>query len=220
MKKYSIALSILCTGIFLCFLTSTFTVREVSSPLAKEVLRLHVLANSDSAEDQALKLKVKSAIVEALSSALPDTADKSETYEWVADHLTELEQTATQVITAEGYTYPVTATCETVWFPNKAYGDMVFPCGYYDALRVCIGNADGANWWCVLYPQLCFVDLTCGIVPDESKAKLQSVLDEDDYNRLFTDDARIVVKFKLLEWLGKLFTSLSACPAVPSVPHR
>ena len=206
MKKYSIALSILCTGIFLCFLTSAFTVREASSPLAKEVFRLHVLANSDSPEDQALKLKVKTAILETLSSSLPDTADKSETGAWVADHLSQLEQAAAQVIASEGYTSPVTATCETAWFPNKTYGDMVFPCGYYEALRVCIGNADGANWWCVLYPQLCFVDLTCGIVPDESKTKLQNVLAEDDYNCLFTDNARIVVKFKLLEWLGELFS--------------
>ena len=113
MKKYSIALSILCTGIFLCFLTSAFTVREASSPLAKEVFRLHVLANSDSPEDQALKLKVKTAILETLSSSLPDTADKSETGAWVADHLSQLEQAAAQVIASEGYTYPVTATCET-----------------------------------------------------------------------------------------------------------
>ena len=96
--------------------------------------------------------------------------------------------------------------CETTWFPNRTYGDMTFPCGYYDALRVCIGDAEGANWWCVLYPPLCFVDLTCGVVPDESKEKLQTVLDEDDYNSLFSNDTQIVVKFKLFEWLGELFS--------------
>ena len=206
MKKYSIALSILCTGIFLCLVTSRFTVKEVSTPLAEQVLRLHVLANSDSDEDQALKLKVKSAIVDELSPVLSDTTDKAAACRWVSANLDELQNVAAQVIAAEGYDYPVTVACETVWFPNKTYGDMTFPCGYYDALRVCIGKAEGANWWCVLYPPLCFVDLTCGVVPDESRDKLQTVLDEDDYNSLFTEDAQGVVKFNIFEWLGNLFS--------------
>lgn len=206
MKKYSIALSLLCAGIFLCFVTSTFTVKEVSTPLANEVLRLHVLANSDSAEDQALKLKVKAAIVDAMSPVLSETTGKAEACAWASANLDELQTIAGNVISSEGYDYPVTVACETVWFPNKTYGDMTFPCGYYDALRVCIGDAEGANWWCVLYPPLCFVDLTCGVVPDESKEKLQTVLDEDDYNSLFSKDAQVVVKFKIFEWLGELFS--------------
>ena len=206
MKKYSIALWILCAGIFFCFVTSTLTVKEVSTPLAEEVLRLHVLANSDSDEDQALKLKVKAAIVEALSPILYETTGKAAACEWVSANLTKLRTIADQVIADEGYDYPVTVACETTWFPNKTYGDMTFPCGYYDALRVCIGDADGANWWCVLYPPLCFVDLTCAVVPDESKEKLQTVLDEDEYNSLFSESAQVVVKFKLFEWLGELFS--------------
>lgn len=205
MKKYKIALLILCTGIFLCFVTSRFTVREVSTPLAKQVLRLHVLANSDSHEDQALKLKVKAAIVEALSPVLSETSDKAAACAWVSANLDELQIIAAQVIADEGYSYPVTVACETVWFPNKTYGDMTFPCGYYDALRVCIGEADGANWWCVLYPPLCFVDLTCGVVPDESKEKLETVLDEDDYNSLFEPESKPVIRFKLFDWLRDLF---------------
>ncbi len=205
MKKYSTALIILCSGIFLCFTASRFTVREVSTPLAKEVLRLHVLANSDSDEDQALKLKVKAAIVDALSPVLSDTDNKAEACRRVSGHLDELQAVAARVIAREGYHYPVTVSCETTWFPNKTYGDMTFPCGYYDALRVCIGNADGANWWCVLYPPLCFVDLTCGTVPEESREKLQTVLDEDDYNSLFSGEQRPVVKFRIFEWLSELF---------------
>ncbi|MBQ8812977.1 MAG: stage II sporulation protein R [Lachnospiraceae bacterium] len=205
MKKYTIALSILCTGILLCLVTSRFTVKEVSTPLAEQVLRLHVLANSDSDEDQALKLNVKSAIVDALSPVLSDTTEKAAACQWVSANLDELQTIAAQVIADEGYDYPVTVACETVWFPNKTYGDMTFPCGYYDALRVCIGEAVGANWWCVLYPPLCFVDLTCGVVPDESKDKLQTVLDEDNYNNLFAEDGQVVVRFRILEWLGELF---------------
>lgn len=205
MKKYNLALLILCTGIFLCAVTAKFTVKEVSTPLAKEVLRLHVLANSDSDEDQALKLKVKAAVVDALSPVLSDVTDKAAACRWVNAHLDELQQIAAQVIAGEGYDYPVTVACETVWFPNKTYGDMTFPCGYYDSLRVCIGEADGANWWCVLYPPLCFVDLTCGVVPDESREKLETVLDEDDYNSLFKENAKPVIRFKILDWLFSLF---------------
>jgi len=205
MKQYKIAFLILCTGLFLCPLTSRLTVREVTTPLAKEVLRLHVLANSDSAEDQALKLKVKSAIVDALTPIMSDTTAKAEACDWVSAHMTELNAVATSVIAAEGYTYPVTVACETVWFPDKTYGDMTFPCGYYDALRVCIGDADGQNWWCVLYPPLCFIDLTHGVVPDESKEKLETVLDEDDYNSLFDTNPKPVIRFRIVEWFLGLF---------------
>ena len=205
MKKYSIALTVLCSGIFLCLIAPRFTVREASTPLAREVLRLHVLANSDSDEDQALKLKVKSAVVDTLSPALPGTADKAAACRWVSENLDRLEAAAAGVIAAEGYDYPVTVSCETAWFPNKTYGNMLFPCGYYDALRVCIGDAKGSNWWCVLYPPLCFVDLTCGVVPEASREKLQAVLDEDDYNSLFSGEGRPVIRFRILEWLSGLF---------------
>ncbi len=205
MKNNKIALLILCVGILLCPLTSHLTVREVSTPLAKEVLRLHVLANSDSDEDQALKLKVKSAIVDALSPIMSETTKKAEACTWVSTHMDELESVAATVIAAEGYTYPVSVACETVWFPDKTYGDMTFPCGYYDALRVCIGEAEGQNWWCVLYPPLCFVDLTYGVVPDESKDKLHTVLDEDDYLDLFNNDQRPRVRFRIVDWFLSLF---------------
>lgn len=206
MKKDKIALLILCAGLLLCPITSHLTVREVTLPLAKEVLRLHVLANSDSAEDQILKLKVKSAIVDALDPIMSDTTAKADACAWVAAHMDELKAVATSVIAAEGYTYPVSVACETVWFPDKTYGDMTFPAGYYDALRVCIGEADGQNWWCVLYPPLCFIDLTHGTVPDESKEKLETVLDEDDYNSLFETESRPRVRFRIIDWFIELFS--------------
>lgn len=205
MKKYKIALLILCAGILLCPITSHLTVKEVTMPLAKEVLRLHVLANSNSDEDQTLKLKVKSAIVDALDPIMSDTTQKAEACDWVSAHMDELESIAAEVIANEGYTYPVSVSCETVWFPDKTYGDMTFPSGYYDALRVLIGEADGQNWWCVLYPPLCFVDLTYGVVPDESKEKLETVLDEDDYNSLFDTNSKPVVRFRIVEWFLGLF---------------
>jgi len=206
MNLNRIALLILCAALMLCPLTAHLTVKEVSMPLAKEVFRLHVLANSDSDEDQALKLKVKSAIVDSLSPIMSETAGKPEAQEWISAHMAELQTIAASVIAAEGYAYPVTVACETVWFPDKLYGDMTFPHGYYDALRVCIGEAEGQNWWCVLYPPLCFIDLTHGVVPDESKEKLETVLDEDDYNSLFEENSKPVVRFRIVEWFLGLFS--------------
>ena len=206
MNLNRIALLILCAALMLCPLTAHLTVKEVSMPLGKEVFRLHVLANSDSDEDQALKLKVKSAIVDSLSPIMSETAGKPEAQEWISAHMAELQTIAASVIAAEGYAYPVTVACETVWFPDKLYGDMTFPHGYYDALRVCIGEAEGQNWWCVLYPPLCFIDLTHGVVPDESKEKLETVLDEDDYNSLFEENSKPVVRFRIVEWFLGLFS--------------
>jgi len=206
MNLNRIALLILCAALMLCPLTAHLTVKEVSMPLAKEVFRLHVLANSDSDEDQALKLKVKSAIVDSLSPIMSETAGKPEAQKWISAHIAELQTVAASVIAAEGYAYPVTVACETVWFPDKLYGDMTFPHGYYDALRVCIGEAEGQNWWCVLYPPLCFIDLTHGVVPDESKEKLETVLDEDNYNSLFDTNSKPVVRFRIVEWFLGLFS--------------
>ena len=206
MNLNRIALLILCAALMRCPLTAHLTVKEVSMPLAKEVFRLHVLANTDSDDDQALKLKVKSAIVDSLSPIMSKAPGKAEARKWISDHMEELQTVAAAVITAEGYDYPVTVACETVWFPDKIYGDMTFPHGYYDALRVCIGEAAGQNWWCVLYPPLCFIDLTHGVVPDESKEKLETVLDEDDYNSLFDTESRPRVRFRIIDWFIELFS--------------
>ena len=149
--------------------------------IASEVLRFHVLAHSDSAEDQALKLRVKDTILAFMKKELPEASNKSESEQWVVENLARIENVARNVVRKEGYDYSVEANLQECKFPNKTYGDITFPAGTYDALRVEIGEAKGQNWWCVLYPNLCFTDAIHAIVPKEGKDDLEEVLNEEAY---------------------------------------
>lgn len=154
--------------------------------LAGEVLRFHVLANSDRQEDQELKMRVKEKILCYMKDQLPDAKSIEMTREWTGSHKQELEKVAKQEIEQAGYDYPVSVTLTTDYFPEKTYGDITFPAGNYEALRVEIGKAMGHNWWCVLYPNLCFIDAVHAVVPEEGKEQLQSVLDEEAYEMVTT----------------------------------
>ncbi|WP_461811741.1 stage II sporulation protein R [Faecalimonas sp.] len=156
-------------------------VEKTQEKLAEEVLRFHVLANSDSKEDQKLKLKVKEDILVYLKQKLPNARSVEEAKKWTGSHEKDLEQVAEKRIREEGYFYSVKAKLTESYFPQKTYGDVTFPAGKYEALRIKIGRAKGHNWWCVLYPNLCFIDATNAIVPKKSKLKLKSVLDEEEY---------------------------------------
>ena len=157
---------------------------EVQKNLAQEVLRFHVLANSDSEEDQALKMKVKEAVLAYREQEMPETESVDKTREWMRRHTDEIEQISAEVIREKGYDYTVSAAVTTCWFPEKTYGDLTFPQGNYKALRIEIGEAEGQNWWWVLYPGLCFMDATNAVVPEEGKQKLKDVLSEEEYSCL------------------------------------
>lgn len=149
--------------------------------LAQEVFRFHVRANSDSEEDQTLKLKVKDAVITYMKRALPDSDSAKETKDWARKHQKELIREAKRVIRSEGYDYSVQIKIGPCKFPDKTYGDITFPAGTYEALEILIGSASGRNWWCVLYPNLCFVDAVNAVVPKEGKIELQNVLTEEEY---------------------------------------
>lgn len=154
--------------------------------LAQEVLRFHILANSDSQEDQALKMEVKEAVLSYLEKDMPEAMNVDETRDWMGRHKTRLEDIARQKVLDKGENYPVSAAVTTCYFPEKTYGDVTFPAGNYKALRIEIGAAKGNNWWCVLYPNLCFSDATNGVVPEEGKKKLKNVLTEEEYSQVTT----------------------------------
>lgn len=155
--------------------------RRVQESLAKEVFRFHVIANSDSEEDQKLKLKVKEAILAYMEQELPESDSVKTTKEWAVSHMCMIERIAEQVLQGEGCQYDVKGEVTSSYFPDKTYGDVTFPKGYYEALRVEIGDANGKNWWCVLYPNLCFLDTVHAVVSDEGKEQLKNVLDEEEY---------------------------------------
>ena len=168
--------------------------QRLQEHLAKEVFRFHVLANSDSEEDQALKMKVKEEILEYMKQEIPESDSVKTTKIWAKNHLEEIENVSKRVILEEGYDYPVNAQVRRCQFPEKSYGDITFPAGEYEALRIEIGEAKGQNWWCVLYPNLCFVDALHAVVPEEGKKDLERVLDDDTYD-MVTGKTRFKIRW-------------------------
>lgn len=177
---------------------------DLQKKIADKILRFHVIANSDSDDDQALKLKVKDAVVEFMKPLLSNCDDVHESKEIVKAHESHILSVAQNVIRENGYNYDVHINYENCYFPAKKYGDISFPPGNYDAIRIYIGKHQGKNWWCVLYPPLCFVDCVNSVVPDESKEQLECVLGYDDYRRLIygCDDVEVEYQFKILKFLN------------------
>ncbi len=184
-KRYRFCLH---TTLFLCiFLLAMSGLRRkeenLAARIAPEILRFHVLANSDSSEDQEIKLEVKSLLLDRIQQEV--TADSRESVEtYIYEHTEELEQIASNFLEANGFSYGADIRMETCEFPQKTYGDMTFPAGVYDAVRVVLGAGEGQNFWCVLYPSLCYLDSTYAVVPDESKDALKSLVSEDDFQAL------------------------------------
>ncbi|MCI8292442.1 MAG: stage II sporulation protein R [Hespellia sp.] len=175
---------------------------QAQEHLAQEVLRFHILANSDSEEDQALKMTVKERVLDWMKVCLPEDLDVDQTRMWLREHSDEIEEMCAEEIEAQGYDYPVSAAVTTCYFPEKTYGDVTFPAGNYEALRIEIGAAKGHNWWCVLYPNLCFLDAVHAVVPEEGKEELKQVLTEEEYE-LFTSDSDVRIRSFFLDRLEK-----------------
>ena len=178
-------------------------VSAVSTDISDSVFRLHVIANSNSDEDQALKYKVRDNLLNYMNNICKDCTSKEEAINIVSEHQEEFRQVALETIKNEGYSYDVKIEIGNFEFPTKQYGDISLPAGFYDALKVEIGKAEGRNWWCVMFPSLCFVDISSGIVPEESKEDLQNVLSDEEY-AIISDNSNygIKFKFKLLEFFA------------------
>ena len=175
-------------------------VDAVSNNIADSVFRLHVIANSDSKEDQELKLKVRDELLSYMNIISENSASKQEAMQIANEHKEEFIQIAEKVIKENGYNYTVNVQIGKADFPTKYYGDITLPAGTYDALKVQIGEAKGQNWWCVMFPPLCFVDVSTGIVPDNSKQELKQSLDDEEYDLISkTDNNEISFKFKIVE---------------------
>lgn len=171
----------------------------VSEDISNNVFRLHVIANSNSEEDQNLKYKVRNALIEYMNSISKGVSSKEEAIKIAEENKENFYNIAKKVVNDNGFNYDVNIKIGNFSFPTKTYGDISLPAGFYDALKVEIGKANGKNWWCVMFPSLCFVDVSEGIVPDESKEDLQSNLQEEEYNLISSDDLEFQVKFKLVE---------------------
>ena len=194
------------SGIAMCLVkTNSMNDSSLQRGVAEEIIRFHVIANSDSTQDQALKLTVKNTLVKSLSPFLQDSDTIDEARGILSDKLSYIQEVAEDTILQNGYHYSVAVSLENCYFPLKVYGDYTFPPGTYEALRVQIGEAEGKNWWCVMFPPLCFVDETYSILNTDSQTKLKHLLTEEEYNTLINQKTPIKIKFKLWEGLKKLF---------------
>lgn len=208
MKKYLFLLIVLISFIILSAYSYASAINE---DLSNNVFRLHVIANSDSNEDQDLKYKVRDKLVEYMKSLTTNISSKEEVIKIANNHISDFKSIAKEVITENGFDYDVKVEIGNFSFPTKQYGDISFPAGFYDALKVEIGSAKGQNWWCVMFPPLCFVDVTSGIVPEESKENLQDNLGEEEYDIISnTENSEIVnFKFKIVEFFENLGIQLA-----------
>jgi len=191
---------------------SKITAEDISSKL----IRLHVIANSDSPEDQALKLRVRDNIIKALNSEFENVDDIERSRKLIKSNLKKIEDIARQEIIKSGKDYKVKAVYGKFPFPIKSYGYITLPAGEYEALRVIIGEGKGANWWCVLFPPLCFVDITHGVTREDVINNLGKVLTREEMDAVKViaapDEVPVEIRFKIVEWWqtakGKLDNTL------------
>ncbi|GAE88716.1 stage II sporulation protein R [Acetivibrio straminisolvens] len=176
---------------------------NVSNGLADNIIRLHVLANSDSPEDQQLKRDVRDVVINFMKGKLENVKDLETTKRIIEENSEAIKQVALNEIKRQNKDYDVKVMLGKYPFPTKVYGDISLPAGNYQALRIVIGNGEGQNWWCVLFPPLCFVDATHGTVPDSVKNDLKEVLSDEEYCLITTldkdEEIDIEIKFKIVE---------------------
>ncbi len=175
----------------------------ISNDISNSVFRLHVIANSDSEIDQNLKYTVRDCLLKYMNTLCTNCSSKEEAISIAQQNIENFRKIALDTIKNEGFDYSVNISIGNFEFPTKYYGDISLPAGYYDALKVEIGEAKGQNWWCVMFPPLCFTDASSGIVPEESKEDLENSLTDEEFAIVSdTNSLNIKLKFKLLEFLN------------------
>ena len=183
---------------------------RLQQSLAGKVLRFHVRANSDSEHDQELKLKVRDAVGGFLSTKISAAQNLAQCEQIVDENMDEIIKVAEKTVQQEGDSYPVTAKLEMTSFPVKSYGDYTFPSGKYEALNIRIGEGKGHNWWCVMYPNLCFSGSVYEVTDEKSETKLREVLSEAEIQRILSEGSyKIHLKYLpfLDPYLEKLYES-------------
>ncbi len=180
-------------GVFLSLLFQMCGFAGDCRAIQGQVLRVHILANSDSDEDQSLKLKVRDAVITAGAGILDGAADGESAQKQVREALPFLQQAAQQCVYDNGYTYEVQAQLTNMYFTTRTYDSGTFPAGYYDAVRFTIGEGRGKNWWCVMYPPLC-------VSAAMDKDSLSDVL-TDTQTDVVENGQRYQVRFKVVEWV-------------------
>ncbi len=196
LKRWEVALLL---GV-LCAMCAGLWLNREQSELAGQIIRLHVIANSDSQADQELKLAVRDQVLEQAQGLYPPNATLEQAKQALEESLPLLSQAGQQVVEEQGYDYPVTAQLTQCWFPTKEYEDFALPAGDYTALRVVIGEGAGQNWWCVAFPPLCLGAASQSV----GEAAQAGYFDTDQISLITGENQGYVLKFKGMELLGEL----------------
>ena len=190
-----LAMRALSCGVIICGLLSMTGFCAACDDIDDRILRFHILANSDSKEDQSLKLKVRDEIVRYTDEMFAQCKNKEDAVNSAKNHITQIEKKASEVIRSNGYDYTVKACVTKMHFDTRTYSDFTLPAGEYDAVRITIGSGEGHNWWCVLYPAVC--------VPSAEK-NIGSVLNKNETD-IVTESDKYIIRFKIVEWIDALF---------------
>lgn len=196
---------------------------SIQSSLEKKLIRFHVIANSDNTEDQTLKLKVRDKVLEYISPKLKNSQSIEESRQIIQENDENIKKVAQDVVYKNGYKYTISTTLSKENFPVKTYGNITLPQGEYEAYRILIGSGSGQNWWCVMFPPLCFIDIAKGEVSQkETEKTMKQVLTEKEYEAVDNskpqekisenfkqdenkEDNKIIIKFQIAELFNKLF---------------
>ena len=196
MKKILLALGI---G-FICLGIINFNFKSTEAALASNVIRFHVVANSDEASDQELKLKVRNRVINEMESVFTPDGDIESARCTLLENIEKIELIAKDEIEKNGYSYGAKVSLGNSYFPTKNYGEIVLPEGSYEALKIEIGNAQGKNWWCVLFPPLCFVDESCVSYSSEAADEIKNAVGRENADMIeLKKDGSVKLKFKTYE---------------------
>ncbi len=194
-KILTVEFAVLAAFIITCVI-STMSFASACDDIRNSVLRMHVVANSDSEEDQCLKLKVRDAVLEAGKEYFDNSESAAQAEEKLIPVKDELEKVAQKVVEENGYDYDVKVNIGNAYFPTKTYdGEVTLPAGEYEAVNVIIGSGQGHNWWCVMFPPMC-------LPVAESDTELDEVLSEREYE-IVKSNPKFEPRFKIVEWYEK-----------------
>jgi len=179
---------------------------SASDAIPQESIRLRILADSDAPADQILKRRIRDAVIESMNTWVSGPQTLAEARETVRSHLPELELLVGRMVKEAGFDYSYNVELGVVPFPTKVYGDRVYPAGDYEALRITLGSGLGQNWWCVLFPPLCFVDVAAGEAPETAEGgEAASVRGLAKVTATAAVSPEVEYRFFLADWFSDLW---------------
>lgn len=209
MKRIFIIIAVFIIVVLVCN-GFTFKAETNVDDIAKKLIRFHVIANSDNKDDQSLKLKVRDEVLHYMAPKLQNSKSVDESRKIIKENDAVIKKIAQGVVKENNYNYKVTSSLSMENFPIKSYGNIVLPEGKYEAYRIIIGKGSGQNWWCVMFPPLCFVDVTVSETNlKKADDEMKQNLTKDEYKMITENNDNIIIKFKIVEIIKKILKKCS-----------